>query len=127
MLRLPDRRSTGLGIATLYLTGVPNGDFFAGQAADVSLAYNTTTISINVICTILICSRIYYFSRILAQEMERHDTEVYTNALAIIIESALPFSIFGFMFLVTYGMNSGVEMIFESFYVLFTVRLRRVL
>ncbi|EED84215.1 predicted protein [Postia placenta Mad-698-R] len=109
-----------LGIATLYMSGKPSGDFFAGQAADVALAYNCGTIGINVIVTCLICGRIFYFARRARRELDYAAAEPYMNALAIVIESALPFSVFGIMFLVTYGMNNGLEMTFMSFYVLFT-------
>ena len=48
------------------------------------------------------------------------DMKVYTGAVAVVVESALPFTIFSVAYLITYAMGSDVAYAF-SFYAMFTV------
>ena len=45
----------------------------------------------------------------------------YTDAVAIIAESALPSTLFGVAYLVTFALKSDVSVFFLSVYVMFTV------
>lgn len=44
----------------------------------------------------------------------------YLNAIAIVIESALPYTLCGIAFLVTYGIQNDLEILFLSLYGMFT-------
>ncbi|EJF56724.1 hypothetical protein BD309DRAFT_1062282 [Dichomitus squalens] len=105
-------------IGLLYGSGRPNGDYFAGFAAMAVTAYTASTFAFNVIVTGLICGRIFYFKRYMRLHYGA-DTTVYTGAVAIVVESALPFTLFSCAYLVTYALGTDVAYAF-SFYAMFT-------
>ena len=45
----------------------------------------------------------------------------FTGAMSIVVESMLPYTLFGVAYLVTLGTNSPVSILFLSLYVMFTV------
>ena len=105
----------------MITSGAPNADFFAGFAENVALAYSAAGISLNVICSILITARILWTSRRMEATLGREVSRTYTSAAAIIVESMLPYSVFGFVYLITLGVNSPTSVFFLSLYVMFTV------
>lgn len=105
------------------MTGAPSGDIWAGLAAHVTLAYSSTTIGLNVILTCLICGRILYFARQSQKDLGTQFLRTYISVASIIIESALPFTLSGIAYLVTFGLNNGLEILFLSIYGMFTVRI----
>ncbi|KAL6306350.1 hypothetical protein BKA93DRAFT_729653 [Sparassis latifolia] len=110
----------GLGIAQLYASGVPSGDFFAGVAADLGLAYYATTVGLNVIVTSLICGQILFWARRTRVVLGEDAARTYTGVAAILIESALPYTLCGIALLVSYGLNSEISILFLSLYVMST-------
>ena len=50
--------------------------------------------------------------------------ETYFSSAAIIIESALPYALFGIAFVISYGVNSGVTFFFLLIYTMFMVSAR---
>ncbi|RPD79288.1 hypothetical protein L226DRAFT_531106 [Lentinus tigrinus ALCF2SS1-7] len=107
-------------VGVLYGSGKPNGDYFAGIATIFVTAYTASTIAFNVVVTALICGRIIHIGRRMrASYPDPADAAVYTGAAAIVVESALPFTVFSVVYLVTYAMGSDVANAF-SFYAMFT-------
>lgn len=106
-------------IGLLYGSGRPNGDYFAGIGAASVTAYTASTFAFNVIVTGLICGRIVYFGRYMQTHYDT-DTKVYTGAVAIVVESALPFTLFSFAYLITFAIGTDVAFAF-SFYAMFSV------
>ncbi|KAJ8463278.1 hypothetical protein ONZ51_g10355 [Trametes cubensis] len=94
----------------------PDGNYFAGIATIFVTAYTASTFAFNVVVTSLIIARILYIGRRLAFADE---FKVYIGAVAIMIESALPFTVFSAAYLVTYAMGSDISIGF-SFYAMFT-------
>ncbi|KAH9943874.1 hypothetical protein B0H21DRAFT_747375 [Amylocystis lapponica] len=109
-----------LGIVELYTSGSPNSNLFDGLAQDIGLAYFSTTIGLNVLVTGLICGRILWFARNVHVSLGRSVAHTYIGVIALIVESALPFSLFGIAFLVSYGLNSEISIFFLTCYVMFT-------
>ncbi|KAI0643325.1 hypothetical protein C8Q79DRAFT_1002543 [Trametes meyenii] len=116
--------SIALGIIQLYASGKPNGNFFAGKAAQFGTAYYATTISLNVLATCVICARLAYLGRALeaarSTQGRGRGARRYTGTLAVVVESALPYSAAGIAFLVAYGMQSDISILFGAFYGMFT-------
>ncbi|OSX59975.1 hypothetical protein POSPLADRAFT_1148983 [Postia placenta MAD-698-R-SB12] len=112
--------SLGLGITSLYLSGSPNGNYFAGLASRIVLCYNVTSVSLNIIATCLICGRLLHHARIIRKQLGDDAPRIYTHAVSIIIESALPYSISSIVFLITYGANSELSSLFLAFFAMFT-------
>jgi len=111
-----------LGIAQLYFDSAPNASssWFAGLASHLGLAYYTTSISLNLISSCLIISRIFRYASKTRRSLGRDIAATYTGAMAIVIEAGLPYTLFGIAFLVAYGMNSGLDLLFGDLYVMFT-------
>ncbi|KAI0773167.1 hypothetical protein BD413DRAFT_472818 [Trametes elegans] len=113
----------GLGIIELYASGKPGADFFVGTAAQLGVAYYTTTIALNALATTVICARL---SRALAAASRSrgvragaHRQRYYVGTLPIVVESALPYSAAGVAFLVAYGLQSDRTVLFGAFYGMF--------
>ena len=106
---------------TCYFSGRPNADFFVGIATHVALAYSTVGIGMNVTCSTMICARILWVSRRMEATLGREVSKTYTGAASIIIESMLPYTLFGIAYVATLGSNSPVSILFLSLYIMFTV------
>ncbi|OSD07854.1 hypothetical protein PYCCODRAFT_1430054 [Trametes coccinea BRFM310] len=104
-------------LGLLYESGRPDGNYFVGISTKFGTAWNSLTFSFNVIVTSLICGRIIYIGRRLSFSDE--GTRVYTGAVSIIIESALPFTIGSMAYVITYGIGSDIAVAF-SCYSMFT-------
>ncbi|KAI0777555.1 hypothetical protein BD413DRAFT_609892 [Trametes elegans] len=109
--------SLAFAVGVLYESGRPDGgDYFAGAAPAFVTAYTASTFAFNVAATALIVGRIVALGRRMAHADGR---AAYTGAVAIVVESALPFTVFSAAYLVTYAIGSDVSMAF-SFYAMFT-------
>ncbi|OSD07855.1 hypothetical protein PYCCODRAFT_1473489 [Trametes coccinea BRFM310] len=104
-------------LGLLYESGRPNGNYFAGIATSFGTAWNSLIFSFNVIVTSLICGRIVYIGRRVSFSDE--STREYTGAVAILVESALPFTIGSMVYVITYGVGSDIAVAF-SCYSMFT-------
>ncbi|KAH9947882.1 hypothetical protein B0H21DRAFT_306544 [Amylocystis lapponica] len=109
-----------LGVFDLYVSGAPNGNFFTGAAANIGVSYFSISIGNNILATCLICGRILYYSSRMRADLGPKATCTYTGVLALIVESALPFSLSGFACLVSYGLNSEIAILFITIYTMFT-------
>ncbi|KAH9837914.1 uncharacterized protein C8Q71DRAFT_568452 [Rhodofomes roseus] len=113
--------SVGLGITTLYYSGSPGGNDYAGLAQTTSTAYLACTMAINISMTVLIVGRIIYFARTTERVLMNGSTRQYFSIASIIVESALLYTVFGLMYLVTFAIGSDLGALFMSFYAMFTV------
>ncbi|KAH9939321.1 uncharacterized protein BXZ73DRAFT_99521 [Epithele typhae] len=109
-----------LGIVMMYQYGRPGGSYFDGIAASFVSAWTASTFAFSVIVTGLICYRIISVWRVLRRTgASDHYSRMCTGAAAIIVESALPFTVFSLIYLVTYAVHTQVAYLF-SFYIMFT-------
>ena len=107
---------------TCYFSGRPHADFFVGVAPHVALAYSTVVIATNMLCSTLICTRILWIRRkIRAAGHSSAEAKVFTSSASIVVESMLPYTLFGVAYVATLGANSPVSVLFLSLYVMFTV------
>ncbi|KAI0826996.1 hypothetical protein BC628DRAFT_1318825 [Trametes gibbosa] len=119
--------SLAFGIGLLYESGRPQGNYFVGIATKFVTAYTASTFAFNLIVTTLIVGRIVTVGRRLSglaaaasgASHAAEDFHAYTGAVAIVVESALPFTVFSAAYLVTYGLGSDLANAF-SFYAMFT-------
>ncbi|EJF62041.1 hypothetical protein DICSQDRAFT_59162 [Dichomitus squalens LYAD-421 SS1] len=115
-----------VGIAQLVEAGLPLRSYFTGNAHKLGIAYTTSVISLEVVVTTLIAARIlqlrrwYDVASALPQNRVSAAAYTYTGAVAIIVESALPCTVFGLAYLVSFAINSDISTLFLSIYVMFT-------
>ncbi|KAJ7039589.1 hypothetical protein C8F04DRAFT_996625 [Mycena alexandri] len=94
--------STSMGIVTTIQSGVPGGDFFHGVTVNFTVPWLVLTITFNVITTTMITYRLLVISRSMRNVLAKERADVYIGVIAILIESALPFTLLGIAYLITY-------------------------
>jgi len=109
-----------LGILVLVESGVPGGKFFSGKAVDFGTPFYSMAISLNILLTILICARLLYISKWVREALGKDAANLYTGVMAITIESAIPYSICGLMFLIPYVRGSQTSVGFAQVWGKFT-------
>ncbi|EAU86356.2 hypothetical protein CC1G_05350 [Coprinopsis cinerea okayama7 len=92
---------TTIAGVVLFLIGSNIGGEGPRQIAAAAKALTVTT---NLIVTILITFRILRTRRMIARLLPNIDTRVYTGVMAILIESALPLSVFGILAAIMRGL-----------------------
>ncbi|KAJ7573303.1 hypothetical protein C8J56DRAFT_983558 [Mycena floridula] len=107
---------TSIAMAMLMLvqSALPDSGFFRSKTVNYSVAWISSSVSLNILVTCTITFRILAVRKSLKQKFmaESHGNtaamEVYTSTVAILVESALPFSIIGLIAASTYGKNLNV-------------------
>ncbi|KAF5352622.1 hypothetical protein D9756_006262 [Leucocoprinus leucothites] len=95
-----------MAMIELVIAGKPGGNFFGGHIINFGLPYYAITIGLNIIVTALICFRLLRLSRAISRVLGKESSYMYTNVMALLVESAAPYSIVGLMFLIPYGLGS---------------------
>ncbi|KAH9934035.1 uncharacterized protein BXZ73DRAFT_45963 [Epithele typhae] len=113
--------SVALGICTAVSSALPDAVFFNGTSARIALAYSAVSMALNVLCTTFICARMIWMAREMGDLLGADVTRTYTTAVAVIIESMLPYTIAAVGYLVTLGVHSPLAIFFLSPYVMFSV------
>ena len=122
----------GAGTVQLVEAGLPHRNYFSGTAHKLGVLYTTSVIMLEVITTTLIAARILQlgrWNRLAAASALPHNkmsrkaaAYPYTGAVAIIVESALPSTLSGVAYLVSYALGSDLSILFLSIYVMLSVR-----
>ncbi|KAI8977829.1 hypothetical protein BD414DRAFT_517062 [Trametes punicea] len=107
-----------LGVLTCYVSGKPNANFFVGKAQVVAVAYSSVAIALNVFVSALICMRIVFLAKQVSDVLGSEVAKAYTGAAALVIESALPYTLFGIADVVSLGLKSLTSILFLSIYVI---------
>ncbi|KAI0697361.1 hypothetical protein BC835DRAFT_770083 [Cytidiella melzeri] len=95
--------ATVMAILELITSFTPGGFFFGNSSINFGTPYYALTISLNILVTALICYRLLSLSRLIRDTMGNDNAKIYTGVASIMIESALPYSLFGIVFLVPYA------------------------
>jgi len=103
-----------MGIAATIQSGIPGGDFFHGITVNFTTPWLVLTIAFNVITTSMIVFRLFSVSRSMRAVLAKDRAEVYTGVIAILVESALPFTLLGIAYLVTYVRGDPEELAFAD-------------
>ncbi|OCH85074.1 hypothetical protein OBBRIDRAFT_785392 [Obba rivulosa] len=109
-----------LGILVLVESGVPSGNFFSGKAIDFGIPFYSMAIGLNLLVTMLICGRLLYISKWVRESLGNDTAKLYTGVMAITIESAIPYSLCGIMFLIPYVRRSPTSIGFAQIWGKFT-------
>ncbi|KAI0631439.1 hypothetical protein C8Q77DRAFT_1015648, partial [Trametes polyzona] len=112
--------TAALGVMTCVFTGLPDSNFFVGRAAQVALAYSSVVIGLNATLSLLICGRLLWHAREVERTLGRRVARKYTGAVALVVEAALPYTMFGIAYVATLGAESPTSILFLSIYVMFT-------
>ncbi|KAK0226228.1 hypothetical protein IW262DRAFT_1360609 [Armillaria fumosa] len=101
--------STVMAIITNVISGLPDSSVFKGRAATCGVSWVVLTVSFNVVVTTMICGRIFLLQRSIRKWMDAETVKMYTGIIALMVESALPFTVLGVVFIATYVRASPAE------------------
>ena len=94
--------SAGVGITLLVMTAKPAASFFGDLIINLQTAFFCISISLNIICTVLIAGMLWYRQWHLRRLGSLHaNTPTFNGAIAIIVESAALYSVVGIIVIPT--------------------------
>ncbi|KAK7468587.1 hypothetical protein VKT23_003091 [Stygiomarasmius scandens] len=101
-----------MAILLIFESAQPGANFFQGHAVDFGVPYAALTISMNIIVTILICIRLLSFRNQVLQVLGHEHAKMYSSVMSVMIESALPFTVFGIAYVISYARHSPTSIAF---------------
>lgn len=111
-----------MGFLTTIESALPGDEFFSGSTVNFGVPWISLSVALNVTLTALICVRILQARRRVQGCLEQEELKVYTSVMAILIESALPFSILGIIFAVAYSKGWSLSAAMANIWGVFVVR-----
>lgn len=115
-----DRRPA-LAILELVTSFTPGGFFFGTSSVNFGVPYYSMTIGLNVLVTSLICFQLLSLSHQVREVLGEQNARLYTGAIAILVESAAPYTLIGIVFLIPYARSSPVGAAVGQIWAKFTV------
>ncbi|KAJ7454835.1 hypothetical protein FB451DRAFT_1279543 [Mycena latifolia] len=94
--------SVAMGITMTIQSGLPGGDIFHGITVNFGIPWVVLTIVFNILVTAMIAVRLLSMHSQANKVLGTEVTKRYTGLLAILVESALPFTLLGIGYLATY-------------------------
>ncbi|KIK96607.1 hypothetical protein PAXRUDRAFT_293772 [Paxillus rubicundulus Ve08.2h10] len=108
-----------LGIAVLWASCSPGGDFFsAGLASTLGLAYYSISVFLNITVSSIICFRMMRHAMKVKEQLGNEYASAYFVVVSIVVESVLPYALSGLAFLVSSGIGSQSSITFFCVYIL---------
>lgn len=95
-----------------YQSSRPGLSMYSRLAIDVGTAYYITSLSVNVVLTILIIVRLVHLRTVVLRILPADYTKHYTSMVTIVVESVLLYSIFALPFIITYVLNNPMNQVF---------------
>ncbi|KAJ6626904.1 hypothetical protein B0H10DRAFT_2210784 [Mycena sp. CBHHK59/15] len=95
-----------MAILLIYESAIPGASFFSGDSVSFGVPYFWLTISLNIIVTSLICGRLLSVRNRVRTILGEQYCRTYTGVVAVLLESALPFTVLGIIYVISYARNS---------------------
>ncbi|KAJ7150142.1 hypothetical protein C8R43DRAFT_887459 [Mycena crocata] len=95
--------SVAMGISTTVQSGLPGHNLFHGVTVNFGIPWLVLTIVFNILVTAMICARLISMRSNAMHILGASAARKYTGRLAILVESACPFTILGMVYLGTYA------------------------
>ncbi|KJA18656.1 hypothetical protein HYPSUDRAFT_108283, partial [Hypholoma sublateritium FD-334 SS-4] len=96
--------SSAMAILTTVESALPDATVFSGISQRLGVAWVSLSVSFNVLVTALICGRIFFSYLTLKRAGLASLAQERWGLVAIMIESSLPFSVFGLVFASVYSL-----------------------
>ncbi|KAL5492820.1 hypothetical protein ACEPAI_4268 [Sanghuangporus weigelae] len=106
--------SIAMGVLLLFQTSQPSANLWTKVSINFGIPYFSLSMSLNVVVTILIATRLLLYRRKLLQELGPQQVSVipYVSIAAMIVESSMFYAVFSLLFLGPYGAKSHISNIF---------------
>ncbi|KAJ7151471.1 hypothetical protein C8R46DRAFT_1349506 [Mycena filopes] len=101
-----------MAILLIYESAIPGASFFDGDSVSFGVPYFWMTISLNIITTALICGRLLAVRNRVRAILGEQYCQTYTGVVAVLLESALPFTALGIVYVISYARNSPYSFAF---------------
>ncbi|KAJ7693634.1 hypothetical protein B0H17DRAFT_1199753 [Mycena rosella] len=101
-----------MAILLIYESAIPGASFFTGDSVSFGVPYFWLTISLNIITTSLICGRLLSVRNRVRSILGEQYCQTYTGVVAVLLESALPFTVLGIVYVISYARNSSYSFAF---------------
>ncbi|KAJ7923058.1 hypothetical protein B0H13DRAFT_91096 [Mycena leptocephala] len=101
-----------MAILLIYESAIPGASFFTGDSVSFGVPYFWMTISLNIITTSLICGRLLSVRNRVRSILGEQYCQTYTGVVAVLLESALPFTVLGIVYVISYARNSPYSFAF---------------
>ncbi|KAJ7888612.1 hypothetical protein B0H14DRAFT_2693135, partial [Mycena olivaceomarginata] len=113
--------SSTMGIIATVQSGLPGGDFFKGTTTNFTTSWLALTITFNVVATSLIIGRLVSVIHNMRDILSRSRAQVYRGVIVLLVESALPFTLLGIVYLGTYVCDAPEALAFVGVWGAFVV------
>ena len=100
------------GILLTLQASHPKSSLFTKNTLVFSLPYFALSMSLNVLLTVLLIWRLIYMRHQLKKSLGSDHTRLYTTLATMILESALPYGLISFIFIVLYGTKNTAADLF---------------
>ncbi|KAJ7293768.1 hypothetical protein C8J57DRAFT_1553113 [Mycena rebaudengoi] len=101
-----------MAILLIYESAIPGASFFSGNAVSYGVPYFSLTISLNVILTCAICGRLLSVRNRVRKILGEQHCQTYTGVVSVLLESALPLTALGIIYVVSYARSSPYSFAF---------------
>ncbi|KAJ7071441.1 hypothetical protein C8F01DRAFT_434059 [Mycena amicta] len=95
-----------MAILLIYESAIPGASFFSGDSVSFGVPYFWLTISLNIMTTGLICGRLLAVRHRVRAILGEQHCQTYTGVVACLLESALPFTALGIVYVIAYARNT---------------------
>ena len=111
-----------LGIAVTWKSIAPGIMLFNGNTAKLGLAYYSISVLLHATSTCMICCRFVCHAREVKEYLGEEYASPYFSLVMLFVESALPYTLSGIAYLVSFALGSPMEIAFSRVYTMLTVR-----
>ncbi|KAH7914554.1 hypothetical protein BJ138DRAFT_1143693 [Hygrophoropsis aurantiaca] len=101
--------SIGVSIAFLWASAHPGSVYTTASVLAFAVPYWTCSVALNILASLLIAIRLLVYRRLLVQSIGPQHGKPYTTYIAMTVESAALYSVFGIIVLVTFALNNQLE------------------
>lgn len=108
-ISIADQFSQALSIVTVIQTALPGSNLWTHTAYNFAIPYWSISVAVNIVLTAVIVVRIVLVRKELVAVLGAEYARQYTSLIAIVIESALLYSVSSIMFLIAFAFNSNVQ------------------
>ena len=98
----------GFGACLIVLSPLKKGTSILPTSHGFVLVYYTSSISLNVILTILIVIRLLWYRKTMGSIFGKGSIGIYLSATSILVESQVLYATSGVAFLILYSMNTNL-------------------
>jgi len=96
----------------VFQAAEPNAGLFASNSLNFGITYFAIGLSLNILLTLLLVARLFYVRRTIIATLGSQYGETYGTVATMLLESATPYAIVSFIFLILYSTQNNAAALF---------------